>query len=126
MSRHDLNNPFSSSKVAGLFREKNNGQDNNTSPPQNTENHEPHQEKFTVPDISGRLKKEPSHRTILNIPQKDFQIIEEWLHEHPGHTLQSMFFCGLKSMGVDIDPQLMVPKVDRSYRRHQRQKKNQE
>lgn len=34
---------------------------------------------------------------------------EEWLKAHPGHTITSMIYCGMKAVGVDVADHLLFP-----------------
>jgi len=35
--------------------------------------------------------------------------VEKWLEQHPGHTITSMLYCGMKSLGIDVADHLLVP-----------------
>lgn len=35
--------------------------------------------------------------------------VEKWLEENPGHTITSMLYCGMKSLGIDVADHLLVP-----------------
>lgn len=71
---------------------------------------------FAVPVVSPRAV----HYTKVNFPMDVFEAAEEWLAKHPGHTLHSMIFCGLASLGVNVAAEHLKPRINKPYKRRSR------
>lgn len=71
---------------------------------------------FAVPQLAPEKKNTAKRSTVL-WDKDTLEAVENWLSEHPGHTITSMIYCGMKSIGVDVADELLVPARPRRRKR---------
>lgn len=83
-------------------------------------------EASTPPQIPEGAKKVDSHKSQINFPMPVWDSVEDWLVDHPGHTLHSLLFNGLKAVGVTVADEYLTPKTARTYKKGWSRKKKED
>lgn len=80
-------------------------------------------EKIKIPEGARKVE---THKSQINFPMPVWDGVEDWLEAHPGHTLHSLLFNGLKAVGVPVEDEYLTPKTSRTYRRGWSRKKKED
>lgn len=80
-------------------------------------------QEVAAPQIPAGAKKVETHKSQINFPMPVWDSVEDWLVAHPGHTLHSLIFNGLKAVGVEVGQEHLTPKTARTYKKGWSRKK---